>query len=154
MTDKFIASSENRAKIIEVVNRYGLAIDLHDWEGFRSLFVNPVEFDYSSIGVAAGSLQPDEIVNTARQDLSGFRATQHLITNHIVEILDDSATCLAHVRAMHFLPNDQGDNTFEMGGYYTSELVCSESDWKIQRWKFSVLWSSGNHDLFRLAKGA
>ncbi|MBE9169546.1 nuclear transport factor 2 family protein [Pleurocapsales cyanobacterium LEGE 06147] len=154
MTNKFIASPDDRAKIIEVVNRYGLAIDLHDWERFHSLFVNPVEFDYSSIGVAAGSLQPEEIVNTARQDLSGFQATQHLITNHAVEILDDSATCLAHVRAMHFLPNDQGDSTFEMGGYYTAGLVRSESDWKIRRWKFSVLWSSGNRDLFRLAKGA
>lgn len=108
MNDSFLTSLAERVRIIELVNRFGMAIDLRDWESFRSLFANPVEFDYSSIGETAGTLQPDDIVSTARRDLGGFQATQHMITNHQVEVLNDAATCYAHVRAQHFLPNDLG----------------------------------------------
>ena len=152
MTEDSLTTLTDRAKIIEVVNQYGLAIDLRDWDLLHNIFANPVEVDYSSIGIPAASFQPEEMVNAARQDLSGLKATQHQITNHSVKISDDAATCLAHVSAMHFLPNDQGDNTFEIGGYYTAGLIRIGSDWKIKHWKFSVLWSRGNNDIFRLAK--
>jgi hypothetical protein len=66
--------------------------------------------------------------------------------------MGDSATCQAHVRAMHYLPNDQGDSVFEMGGYYTVQLIRAELDWKIQQWKFTFLWSFGNSALFELAQ--
>jgi hypothetical protein len=69
----------DRTHIIELVNRFGMSIDLRQWETMQSLFTNPTEFDYSSIGVASGLISPEEIVNTARHDLSGFQATQHLI---------------------------------------------------------------------------
>lgn len=152
MTEDFLTSLADRAAIIEVVNQYGLAIDLRDWERFHNIFANPVEVDYSSIGIPVASFQPEEMVNSARQDLSGLKATQHQITNHSVEISGDTATCIAHVSAMHFLPNDQGDNTFEMGGYYTAGLIRVGSSWKIKNWKFSLLWCRGNNDIFRLAK--
>ena len=152
MNDSFLTSLADRIRIIELVNQFGMAIDLRDWESFRSLFTKGVEFDYSSIGETAGRLQPDDIVNTARRDLGGFQATQHMITNHQVELLNDDATCYAHVRAQHFLPNDQGEPTFEMGGYDIVGLVRTGLDWKIQRWKFEVLWSRGNQELFSLAR--
>ncbi|WP_082650458.1 nuclear transport factor 2 family protein [Mastigocoleus testarum] len=114
--------------------------------------MNPTEFDYSSIGVKSRNLSPEEIANTARGDLSGFEATQHLITDHQVKVEGESATCQAHVRAIHFLPNEDGDSIFEMGGYYTVHLIRDQCDWKIQRWKFRILWSSGNQDLFKLAR--
>ncbi len=138
--------------IIELISAFGLAIDLRDWDKLQSLFHNPTEFDYSSIGVKSGQLSPEEIANTARHDLSGFQATQHQITNHQVKVEGDLATCQAHVRAMHFLPNDRGDSLLEMGGYYTVQLMRSESQWKIKYWKFRVLWSYGNEDLFKLAQ--
>jgi hypothetical protein len=142
----------DRANIIELVNRFGMSIDLRQWEMMKSLFLNPTEFDYSSIGVASGLMSPEAIVDTARHDLSGFEATQHLISNHQVSLAGDSATCQAHVRAMHYLPNDQSASVFEMGGHYMVKLIRAESDWKIQHWKFTFLWSLGNSTLFELAR--
>ena len=147
-----VVNVADHAAIIERVNQFGLAIDLRNWQKLQSLFNDPVEFDYSSIGETAGTLHPEDIVNTARRDLGGFQATQHLITNHHIELLGDAAKCQAHVRALHFLPNNQGDSIFEMGGYYTVELGRSHSGWQIHRWKFSILWSSGNSELFNLVK--
>ena len=77
MTEDLLTILADRAAIIEVVNQYGLAIDLHDWERFHNIFANPVEVDYSSIGIPVASFQPEEMVNSARQDLSGLKATQH-----------------------------------------------------------------------------
>lgn len=152
MNDSLINSLADRIRIIELINRFGMSIDLRDWSSFRSLFVNQVQFDYSSIGEIAGNLPVNDIVNTARQDLGGFQTTQHIITNHLVEIENDTATCSAHVRAMHFLPNKAPESLLEIGGYYNAELILADSDWKIKSWKFTVLWSRGDLELFALAK--
>ena len=152
MNDSFINSLAERLAIIELLNRFGMAIDLRDWDSFRSLFAEEVEFDYSSIGEVAGTLHPDEITNTARQDLGGFQTTQHVITNHQVQLSDDNATCCAHVRAMHFLSNDKGESMLETGGYYNAKLIRIDSNWKIQSWKFTILWSNGDLELFEVAK--
>ena len=141
----------DRIQIIELINHFGMAIDLRDWESFQNLFAKSVEFDYSSIGEVAATLHPADIANTARSDLGGFQTTQHVITNHLVQVQDNNATCQAHVRAMHFLPNE-GESTLEMGGYYTAKLIRIEDNWKIKGWKFTVLWSRGNEQLFELAK--
>lgn len=152
MNDLEISQIADKFRIVETINRFGMAIDLHNWEDFRDLFTDLVEFDYSSIGEESGILSPDDIVKTASQDLGNFQSTQHLISNHQVELLENVATCYAHVRAQHFLPNDRGESTFEMGGHYTAGLIHAESDWKIKRWKFSFLWSCGNEELFSIAR--
>ena len=144
----------DRLKIIELINQFGMSIDLRDWAKFRSLFAESVEFDYSSIGEVAGVLPPDIITNTAKEDLGGFQTTQHMITNHIIELADNKASCTAHVRAQHFLPNDRVEPMLEIGGYYNANLISVDSAWKIKGWKFTILWSVGSLELFELAKKA
>ena len=141
-------------EIVQLLNQFGMAIDLRDWSSFQSLFADEVEFDYSSIGEVAGTLQPEEIANTARQDLGGFQTTQHVITNHIVErsANSNSADCYAHVRAQHFLPNDRFNPMLQIGGYYQAKLIRVDSSWKIKGWKFTILWSIGSLELFDLVK--
>ena len=147
-----INSLSDKLAIIQLLNQFGMAIDLRDWDNFRNLFADSVIFDYSSIGEIAGTLKPEEIANTARQDLGGFQATQHVITNHLIKLSGDTATCKAHVRAMHFLPNDERESMLEIGGYYIAGLSCINSNWKIESWKFIILWSKGDLKLFDLAK--
>lgn len=152
-------TTADRLAIIQLVNHFGIAIDLRDWAHFKSLFADTVDFDYSSIGEVAATLHPDDITNTARKDLGGFQTTQHVITNHIVHLEGDKpnsmpslrANCQAHVRAMHFLPVE-GESMLEMGGYYEAELIRSDGAWKIKSWKFTILWSRGNEQLFELSK--
>ena len=141
-----------REKIVELICRFGVAIDQRNWNKFRALFANSVEFDYSSIGDVSSVLNPDEIVENARGIFEGFEATQHVITNHQIEVEGDTANCLAYIRAMHILPNDKGEPWFEIGGYYSGKLVRVESDWKIKCWRFSVYWSRGNDRLFELGR--
>lgn len=140
MKESSIASANDRIEIIELINQFGMFIDLREWESFGNLFADSVEFDYSSIGEVAGSLKPQDIVNNARNDLGGFQATQHMITNHHIKFANNNdATCQAHVRAFHYLPGEPGKDILEMGGYYTAGLIRTDSTWKIKRWKFNVL---------------
>lgn len=139
-------------KIVETVSRFGMLVDARDWDGFRNLFADSVEFDYSDIGDVSGTLSPVEIAKNASAGFNGFKTTQHVVTNHQVDVTDEASTCTAYVRAMHLLPNDKGESWLEIGGQYDAKLIRSESDWKIQSWKFSVMWSRGNSDLFSLAK--
>ena len=141
-----------KTQIVETVSRFGMLVDDRDWDGFRALFANSVNFDYSDIGDVADTLHPDDIVKNASTSFSGFEATQHVISNHQVNATAEAATCRAYIRAMHILPNDQGEPWLEIGGRYDAELIRSGADWKIQSWKFSVMWSHGNQNLFSLAK--
>lgn len=152
MNDSVVNLLADKLAIIELINRFGISIDLRDWRSFRNLFAERVDFDYSSIDEVAGILQADDIANTARQDLGGFQMTQHVITNHLIEINNDTATCNAHVRAMHFLPATDKESLLEIGGYYDAELIRTDTDWKIESWKFTILWSRGDLELFELAK--
>ena len=152
MKDSTISAAD-RIVIIELINQFGMFIDLRDWENFSNLFADSVEFDYSSIGEVAGNLKPKDIVNNARNDLGGFQATQHMITNHHIKFSNNhDATCQAHVRAFHYLPGEPGKDILEMGGHYTAGLIRTGSTWKIKRWKFTVLWSRGNQQIFDVAR--
>ena len=154
MSDSLSISAAEKIKIIELLNRFGIAIDSRDWDTFLSLFAEEVEFDYSAIGDIAGVFPPAEITDNARKNFGGFEATQHLITNHQIEPSIDTAKCKAYVRAMHVLPNEEVESMLEIGGCYLAELIKTDSDWKIESWKFELFWSKGDFALFELAKKA
>ena len=41
-----VNSITDKLAIIELFNQFGMAIDLRDWDSFRSLFADSVQFDY------------------------------------------------------------------------------------------------------------
>ncbi|MBW4647787.1 MAG: nuclear transport factor 2 family protein [Kastovskya adunca ATA6-11-RM4] len=60
MTEQTLNSLIDHLQIIQLVNQFGFAIDMRDWEMFQSLFDHAVEFDYSSIQGPAGNLKPEQ----------------------------------------------------------------------------------------------
>ena len=139
-------------EIVQLLNQFGTAIDLRDWTSFQSLFAERVEFDYSAIDDIAGTFDAKAIADNARRNFGGFTATQHAITNHQIDLSDNSANCRAYVRAMHVLANEKMESMLEIGGYYQAQLIRTNSSWKIKGWKFTILWSIGSLELFDLAK--
>ena len=138
--------------IINIRVRFTRYIDTKDWKGLTTLLSDRVDVDYSDFGIPIQTMTREEFVGLIRNTLSreGVR-TQHYISNFDISVEGDNATCQAHVRAMHFLPNE-GESMLEMGGYYEAKLVRIAQDWKIKSWKFTILWSRGNEELFELSK--
>ena len=153
MDEKKLQMLLDRMEITDTVTRYATSIGMHDWEGLRSCYTDEVEIDYTSmIGGDPTTYKADDWVAWARQNAGGFEAVMHYLSNHIITIQGDQATCISYVQSQFFLPNDKGDSMWAGGGYYTNELIHTAGGWKIQKTKLTVKWSKGNQELFGLAK--
>ena len=144
----------DRAEISDVQLRYATGLDSRDWPLFRSCFTNEneIETDFTSVfGGDPRKVSADRWTEAARRSLSGLKATQHMITNHVITIAGDDATCIAYVQARHYLPNDSGDSMQTMFGYYTNRFVRTSAGWKIRACKLTLSWQTGNSNIFTLA---
>ncbi|MGW0659536.1 nuclear transport factor 2 family protein [Streptodolium elevatio] len=88
------------------------------------------------------------------QALGGFDATQHLITNHMVDVTGDSAVCTAAFQATHRLANPFGAPLWTLGGDYRFDLARSGDGWRITGVVMTATWADGNKDLATLAAEA
>jgi 3-phenylpropionate/cinnamic acid dioxygenase small subunit len=144
----------DRAEISDLQLRYATGLDSRDWPLFRSCFTDEIETDFTSVfGGEPRKVSADRWTEAARRSLSGLQATQHMITNHVITVANDSdnATCIAYVQARHYLSNDTGDHTQNMFGYYTNRFVRTPAGWKIRACKLTLTWQTGNWGIFALA---
>ncbi|MFC1822105.1 nuclear transport factor 2 family protein [Thermodesulfobacteriota bacterium] len=153
MDEKKLHRLLDRMEISDTVIRYATGIDMCNWDLFRTCFTNEIEVDFSSFsGAPPQKISADDWVDMVRTSLGGFRSTQHLSTNHVITIDGDRATCISYMQAQHYLPNDKGDSSLTLGGYYTNKLVRTDNGWKICNCKLTVTWSTGNRHVFKLAQ--
>ncbi len=155
--------TDPRIDVTETVYRFAYGIDQRDWSGYRSIFVPPpaeIEFDYSSYhGRPASRTDVDTWIAGVTPLFSGLDATQHSMTNPIVEIDGATARCRVYMQAAHFLQRDDLEATtgssgaeFTIGGYYDDHLVRSDHGWLIDKVALTVWWRRGNEAIMELAR--
>jgi hypothetical protein len=146
----------DRAEISDVVHRYARAIDLLDWELFRSCFTERVDIDFSSMGAGVQTgVRTEDWMEQVRAGMSGFDATHHLSANHSHWIEGDRATCESYLAAEHFIFHDDPegrDESLTLGGYYANELIRTPEGWKICASTLTVTWHRGNFALFEQSR--
>lgn len=129
----------DRLSITDFLTTYAHAVDTKDWTLYRSLFTPDAHIDYTSAGGVEGSV--DEVATWLETTMEFFSATQHLVSNEMVEIDGDTAT----VRAMFFNPMQfAGDDApyFDCGGWYNHELVRTEDGWRSRRLREDFSWTT------------
>ena len=143
--------------ITETVYRYATGVDTRDWALYRSIFADEVAIDFSSYDgqLAAGVMSADRWVARVRPLFTGLAATQHTMTNPIVELDDDAkhARCRMYMQAAHALDHGDDDAWFTIGGYYDDRL-CREGPghpWRIEAVRLTVLWRRGRAAIMALA---
>ena len=145
----------DRAAISDTLIAYASGLDRRDWALYRAIFTDPVEMEFSSVGIRPGTYGAEAWVRSAQRLFAGFSATQHTSTNHVHEVRGDAATCVSSMQAEHFVaPGPElapGTERWTIGGYYVNELVRTPERWKLCKVALHVTWSSGNPDVSRIA---
>lgn len=139
--------------ITKLMARFTRAIDLRDWELYRSVFTDEIEIDYTSYRPGNGGLfKAEDWVQRGRMLFPGLAASQHFLSNLDITVDGDDGTVVSYVRAEHVLPNTAGDAVFTIGGYYTDSVVRVGGEWKICRKQLTVLWNTGNPQVLTMAR--
>ena len=145
-----LRSLVDRQEIGDLLTRYAMALDAHDWDLLRTCFVPDGVADYGTHDAACEGI--GAIVETCRQALGGLDASQHLLGNHVIEVDGDTARATCYLHAQHYLVSPSGDNTFVVAGTYRDRLVRTPDGWRIEHRRLEPSWTSGNANVF--AEGA
>ena len=152
-------TSDDKLMIAETIYLYAIGIDTKDFDLYGSIFTDHVNIDFSSY---EGSSVPettvltrDQWVSRVRPLFTGLAATQHSMTNPVVNIDGDTASCRMYMQAHHVFEPKKEDSWFTIGGYYDDTLIReaeSPSGWKLTGVKLTVLWRKGQESIMQLAR--
>jgi hypothetical protein len=139
-------SLEDRYAIIEVMSNYAAGLDARDWELWRSVFTDEAVFDLSSWNkIPARTLDTDRVVKSQARIFAELTTTQHFLANHRIDIQGDQARGIAHMRAEHWLQEDDGSSSrYTMFGYYDDRFTRTSSGWKMSEMQLNVTHTEGD----------
>lgn len=138
--------------ITRKVYEYAYGIDTRDWALYRSIFTDEVHMTFTSYnGNPPADMSADDWVSGVKVLFTGLDATQHCMSNPLVEVDGHNARCRMYMQAAHFFVTDQGDNEYTLGGYYDDKLVHTADGWKVSAVTLNVLWHRGNRHIMELA---
>ncbi len=139
----------------EIVRRryeYAMAIDTRDFALLRSVFTQVITMDFEDYsGQPPSTLNADDWVAGVQALFTGLDATQHVMSNPIVDIDGDEAVLKMYMKAEHFLANDQGSFDYAIGGYYTDRLSKIDGRWTIHAVTLKLFWQRGNRHIMNTA---
>jgi hypothetical protein len=151
-TDETPGRVAARAAIVDLLTRYGRAVDSKDEVLLRSCFADEIGYEATSVGPMQAlfegrppGLSADRFVGSVIANMRAKGATQHLIGNHTFTFHDDHrAEVTAALRAIHFAPGRPTAAPYEVGGYYRHDVVADASGWRIAFWRIEITWEFGD----------
>jgi len=138
----------DRAAIADVVFAYATGVDRRDWALYRSIFLDEVDFDFTTWAGMRETIAADLWVDTVKGTLSPFDATSHVFTNLVTLVAKDEATCTVTMSARHVLGAEQQT----VGGYYIHRLRRTPDGWRIAACKLTITHETGGRALFDHAR--
>jgi ketosteroid isomerase-like protein len=113
-------------EIVDVINRYGAAIDAGDWKRLRSCFTPDAKLTLGT-NLLVG---PDAIAEYIAGAVVDRAWQQHLLGSHQVAVDGDRATATCSLYATQF-PKDPEKQVVTTIGTYHDELRLTDDGWKI-----------------------
>ena len=149
-------TADDKLAVAETVYRYAFAIDTRDWSLYRAQFADRVRIDFSSYdpGRPATDMTADDWVASVQPLFTGLHATQHTMTNPLVELHGDAARIRMYMQATHVLDPNDAASIYTIGGYYDDDLVRSDDRWVLTGVKLTVLWRTGDASIMDSARAA
>ena len=132
---------------------YAFGIDTRDENLFRNVFLDEITMDFSSYnGSPAATVRADDWVAQVGLLFDGLDATQHSMTNPLVDVAADGQTARQRMamQAAHFLDGIE----FTIGGWYDDQLVRTADGWKMSAVTLNVTWRRGDETIMNRAIAA
>ena len=154
-SDSTTTELEDRLAIVELIGRLSLTIDAKNWDSMGQLFTDTVYHDRTSLtGGEPYTVPVAQFVEGWRQTLQAMDAVHHQITNHVVTLDGDQATCAANMMGTHVLTNASGGPMWTVGGRHDYQLTRTSDGWRIAGLTFTLQWATGNMNIVTLAMAA
>ena len=131
--------ADDRARIIDVLARYSIAVDTRDIERLSTCFSADAVAGYWPGHDLRGR---DAITGFIADAIEGFRATQHLIGTHTFDFDGSTAVTSTYVHAAHVVSDDAGGRVLVVGGRYADRFVEDGGVWLIAERRFESLWTT------------
>ena len=151
-----MTSADDKLAVAETIYRYAVGIDTRDFTLYRSIFADEVSIDFTSYsGGQATTMTGDQWLGGVMPLFSGLAATQHSMTNPMVSVDGDDATCRMYMQAHHVYDPTDRASWFTIGGYYDDTLVRSPhgpAGWLITGVTLTVLWRAGDPAIMDAAR--
>lgn len=140
--------ARDKVAIQEAIAAHGLLADCREFAAIKNCTTADAVYDYSScFGPDFKSVKLADFLEGDDIFFLGFDATQHMITNFLIVLDGDRASCRSHVRATHRIDKD----IYVMGGLYRHKLVRLGGEWKISETVFEQTYTEGDTTLFERA---
>ncbi len=139
---------EQRVALVELISRYFAAVD------DKRLDLATVEASFAEDGRlvrpnGSAMVGPQEILAGQAESFARFRATQHVISDHVVDVAGaDVAAVRANLIAMHVWADGQGDPNaleryFVAGGVLRAQARRTAVGWRLTELQLRNVWRSG-----------
>jgi ketosteroid isomerase-like protein len=128
-------------QIQRVIHRYASALDKRQWSALDDVFTEDAKVDFVGFHVCEGR---QTIVDFVRSVLLQCAATQHFLGNIEIDVQGDTASATCYLSSLHIGLGDYADQTFNVWGEYTDQLVRVANGWRIQYRRLDTIYSSGD----------
>ena len=120
----------DRIAIMDVMVKYGTAVDAREMDRYRSCFTD----DVLVVGYGPEDMEgADAYLDYVIAALENFPGTQHLMGNQVVDLDGDAARVHTEVQATHFLKEDP-DAIMTLWATYVDDMVRgADGQWRIKR---------------------
>ena len=131
---------KNVNEIVSLTVKYCWALDERDWDSLSEVF-SPDAFAKYGVTEHKGI---DSIIEKCQKALLPLDFSHHMVTNHVVELEGDEATCKCYFQAQHVRNSTPGGVNFIIAGKYEDELTRINGEWKISSRVLTKIWTEGN----------
>lgn len=140
-TRKRVRAFVDKAHLRDLVNRFANCFDLKDWTGLQNCLSKSVHTDYSELrGTPPETISSSRFVKLRRTALEPL-ATQHLMSNHEIEVDGDTAKAIVSCVIFRKNPGNERLNTHCI---YFFGMQREGDAWKISAIRQKVLLNDGD----------
>jgi hypothetical protein len=139
----------DRLDVIDVFNSYAAAIDERNWERLTKLYI-PDAIAEQPEG-SPPLIGREAIVAMISAAIDWLGPTQHLLSNHVAEVVGDRAEASCYVRGYKAGRGEHADKFVETLGRLSAKLVRTPGGWRFTSFVEHKTLQFGRTEIFNPA---